>query len=420
VKALIISNYFPPSEIGGAEISAFYSAQGLATHGVRFHVLMTNARAPADESCEYWYQDILVSRRCYRYLGRNAWRELFDQRVYQSTLAVLRRFRPDIVHAHNITGASLAPLLACRRVGVPIVQTLHDLWALCPNNMMYRRDRSRCTIAPGQCRNCSACARHLEWWADLPARRVVFRLLLLRLVRVFIAPSHCYRDLHIQAGYPAARVMALPYGLPLDPPAPLSEPAAIRALHSDTHAFTLLMAGSFMEHKGADSVLAALRWLTREDAQADQRLRAWRWIIAGYIAPEYRQALAEFPNVIQLPWVPFNQMRTLFAYADIVVQPSIWQENQPLSILESFMAGTPVIGAQAGGIPELIQDGQTGFLFRAGDGEHLAEKIRAAMSLPGDRFRAMRRACRAHAQRNWSLETHAQRLYEVYQQACSR
>jgi len=419
MKALIISNFFPPNEVGGAEISAFYSAQGLITRGVQFHVLVVNARAPADESCEYRHQDIPVSRRRYRYLGRNAWRELFDRRIYRSTLAVLRRIRPDIVHAHNITGASLAPLLACRRVGVPIVQTLHDLWALCPNNMMYRRDHLCCAIAPGQRRNCGACARHLEWWADLPARRTVFRLLLGH-VRTFIAPSRFYRDLHIQAGYPAARVMALPYGIPLDPPAPLSEPAAIRALRGDACVFTVLMAGSFMEHKGADSVLTALRRLTRGDAQADQPPRVWRWIIAGYIAPEYRQALTELPNVTQLSWVPFSQMRTLFAYADVTVQPSIWQENQPLSILESFMAGTPVIGSQAGGVPELIQDGQTGFLFRTGDGEHLAEKIRAAMSLPGNRLRAMRRACRAHAERNWSLETHAQRLHEVYQQACSR
>ncbi len=419
MKTLLISNFFPPNEVGGAEISAFYSAQGLMARGVQFHALVINARAPADEQCEERYQDIPISRRRYQYLGRNPRRELFDRRVYHGTLTVLRRVRPDIVHAHNITGASLAPLLACRRAGIPVVQTLHDLWALCPNNMMYRRGQAPCMIGPGQRRNCGACAHHLEWWADVSARRMVFRLLLGH-VRMLIAPSRFYRDLHMQAGYPAARVMALPYGIPLDPPAPLSEPAAIRALRQDEGAFTLLMAGSFMEHKGADSVLAALRRLTHEDAQADQPPRAWRWIIAGYIAPEYRQALAEFRNVIQLAWVPFSQMRNLFAYADAVVQPSIWHENQPLSIMESFMAGTPVIGSQAGGIPELIQDGQTGFLFRPGDGEHLAQQIRAALTLPGDRFRAMRRACRAHAERNWSLETHAQRLHEVYQQACNR
>lgn len=419
MKALLISNFFPPSEVGGAEISAFYSAQGMMARGAQFHVLVVNARAPADEYCEDWYQGIPVSRYRYQYQGRNRWRELFDRRVYRATLTVLRRVRPDLVHAHNITGASLAPLLACRRAGIPVVQTLHDLWALCPNNMMYRRGQPPCMIRPGQRRTCGACARHLEWWADVPARRVVFRLLLGR-VRMFIAPSRFYRDLHTQAGYPAARVMALPYGIPLDPPAPLSEPAAIRALRDDQRCFTLLMAGSFMEHKGADSVVAALRRLTREDAQADQPPRAWRWIIAGYIGPEYKQALAEFRNVVQLAWVPFSQMRALFAYADAVVQPSIWHENQPLSIMESFMAGTPVIGSRAGGIPELIQDGQTGFLFRPGDGDDLAHRIRALMESPGDRLRAMRRACRAHAEQNWSLEMHAQRLHEVYQQACSR
>lgn len=417
MKALLISNFFPPNEVGGAEISAFYSAQGLMARGVQFHVLVVNARAPADEHCEDQYQGIPVSRYRYQYLGRNRWRELFDRRVYRATLTVLRRVRPDIVHAHNITGASLAALLACRRAGVPVIQSLHDLWMLCPNNMMYRRGQPPCMIGPGQRRNCGACARHLEWWADIPARRVVFRLLLGH-VRMFIAPSRFYRELHVQAGYPAARVTALPYGIPPDPPAPLSNTAAIRALREDERSFTLLMAGSFMEHKGADSVLAALRRLTHEDEQAGHARRTWRWIIAGYIPPEYRQALAEFQNVRQLDWVPFSQMRGLYAYADAVVQPSIWHENQPLSIMESFMAGTPVIGSRAGGIPELIADGETGLLFHPGDGDDLAGRIRALIESPGDRLRAMRRACRAHAEENWSLEVHAQRLREVYQQAC--
>lgn len=417
MKVLSISNFFPPGEIGGAEISAFYSAQGLMARGARLHALVVNARASVDQHVAEVYQGIPVSRYRYRYLGRNRWRELFDRRIYRATLAVLRRVKPDIVHVHNITGASLAPLIACRYVGVPVVQTLHDLWALCPNNMMYRRAQPPCSIHPGQHRNCGACARHLEWWADVPGRRWLFRRLLSH-VRVFIAPSQFYRDLHIQAGYPAARVITLPYGIPTEPLAPLSEPAVARVLRDDAGSFTLLMVGSFMEHKGADSVLAAIRQLTSEDAQAHKPSRPWRWIIAGYIDPVYKRALSEFRNVRQLAWVPFSQMRTLYAYADAVVQPSVWHENQPLSIMESFMAGTPVIGSRAGGVPELIADGETGLLFRTGDGDNLARHVRAMMNLSGDRLRVMRRACRDHAEQHWSLDHHAQRLYEIYQHVC--
>ncbi|MCX7902269.1 MAG: glycosyltransferase, partial [Burkholderiaceae bacterium] len=47
----------------------------------------------------------------------------------------LERVQPDLVHIHNVSGATLAPHLACQAAGLPVVSTLHDLWLLCPNNM---------------------------------------------------------------------------------------------------------------------------------------------------------------------------------------------------------------------------------------------------------------------------------------------
>ncbi len=62
-----------------------------------------------------------------------------------------------------------------------------------------------------------------------------------------------------------------------------------------------------------------------------------------------------------------------------MVVPSIWYENNPLSVIESLCMGTPVIGAEVGGIPELIREGD-GMLFRMGDKEELASAIVSVMS----------------------------------------
>ena len=57
------------------------------------------------------------------------------------------------------------------------------------------------------------------------------------------------------------------------------------------------------------------------------------------------------------------------------IYPSEWYENCPFSVMESQMYGTPVLGANIGGIPELIQVGKTGELFKSGNGKDLKEKI---------------------------------------------
>ena len=65
----------------------------------------------------------------------------------------------------------------------------------------------------------------------------------------------------------------------------------------------------------------------------------------------------------------------LIREARFSIYPSEWYENCPFSVMESQMYGTPVLGADIGGIPELIQVGKTGELFESGNGEDLKKKV---------------------------------------------
>jgi glycosyltransferase involved in cell wall biosynthesis len=62
--------------------------------------------------------------------------------------------------------------------------------------------------------------------------------------------------------------------------------------------------------------------------------------------------------------------------------PSLWYENQPAAVLETYAMGRPVIGSRLGGIPELIEDGQTGLLSTPGDALDLREKIQFMLERP--------------------------------------
>ena len=65
-----------------------------------------------------------------------------------------------------------------------------------------------------------------------------------------------------------------------------------------------------------------------------------------------------------------------------MVLPSEWYENAPLSVLESLAMARPVIGAQIGGIPEMVREGQSGWLFPSGDVARLADRLRTVADLP--------------------------------------
>lgn len=85
--------------------------------------------------------------------------------------------------------------------------------------------------------------------------------------------------------------------------------------------------------------------------------------------------LEGIPNLKNVGFQSGAALQRLICQAKFTVYPSIWYENCPFSVIESLMCGTPVLGAAIGGITELIEDGQTGRLFPAGDLEALQKEI---------------------------------------------
>lgn len=82
------------------------------------------------------------------------------------------------------------------------------------------------------------------------------------------------------------------------------------------------------------------------------------------------------PNIKYMGFKTGEELERLIAGARFVVYPSEWYENCPFSVMESQMHGTPVLGANIGGIPELIQEGETGELFKSGNKDDLERKIK--------------------------------------------
>ena len=100
--------------------------------------------------------------------------------------------------------------------------------------------------------------------------------------------------------------------------------------------------------------------------------------------------------------------------AACVVVPSVSYENLPLSILEAFARGKPVVGARSGGIPELVKDGETGFTFETSDAKGLARAIRSTLA-DEDLRRRMGKQARSLIAGEFSADYHYSRIMQIYE-----
>jgi glycosyltransferase involved in cell wall biosynthesis len=97
-----------------------------------------------------------------------------------------------------------------------------------------------------------------------------------------------------------------------------------------------------------------------------------------------------------------------------LILPSEWFENAPISLLEAYALGRPVIGAAIGGIPEMIREGETGFTAKSGDAEDLARvMVNLASRSSGERA-AMGRVGRDWISTEFSRSAYRQRMLDLY------
>ena len=95
----------------------------------------------------------------------------------------------------------------------------------------------------------------------------------------------------------------------------------------------------------------------------------------GDLLDELKTKYGAYGNIEFRGQMDWDDFRPLLEHARFSVTPSEWSENNPLSVLESLCLGTPVLGADIGGIPELIEPGVNGFTFTPGDTDMLRHSI---------------------------------------------
>ena len=331
-------------------------------------------------------------------------RMLYSTSARRGIAEVLDDFRPDLVHLHNVyhqlSPSVLGPVKARR---IPAVMTLHDYKLACPTYRFLDHGRPCEACLGGRFSNavrrrCNGGSLGASAVSAFESRIHATTKAYGRVDRL-VCPSRFLEGKMRRAGVYPERLRWLPNFVDVPAGSGASSPGE-----------GLVFAGRLSHEKGVDVLLRAVAPVP--EARLD---------IAGD-GPE-RPALEALASELGLGdrvvfhgRVDSDEVRKRLELAAAAVLPARWYENQPLAVLEAFAAGTPVIGTELGGIPELIEPGVDGEIVPPDNGVALTAAIRSLLSEPERAFR-MGRAGRAKVEREFGARLHLDRLYAVYAEA---
>lgn len=344
MKILFVHSLSDTNIGGGAEVMVWEQMRGLRDAGHECVLLATSDKAGLEKTDQegitiwkagirnvYWpyhkKRPVAPLRILWHALDSyNPWMQKYIREVVKIE-------KPDVASVHNLPGWSAASWRTLSQLGVPSVQVLHDYYPLCAKVTMYKNGRN----CSGQCAGCRA--------LRLPHRT------LSRYVHAVVGVSRFILDRHLSLGYFE--------GVPIQ-----------RVIHNVRDAQTLGLdaikknkahtglrfgyIGRLDSTKGVDTLINAFSNADLPDAEL--------WV-AGSGRQDYEDHLFSKASNDRIRFLGRVAPGEFYPQVDVIVVPSLWNDNLPTVVIEALAFGKPVIGSRRGGIPEMIRDGENGLLF---------------------------------------------------------
>lgn len=362
MKVLMVNKFLYPN--GGSETYIFELGKQLEKmgHKVQYFGMEDKRRIVGNEAGSYTsnmdFHTGKISKVLYPF------KIIYSSEARRKIRLVLNHFSPDVVHLNNfnfqLTPSVIYEVEKYKRQSgkkVRLIFTAHDFQLLCPNHMLR---------IPSTHKNCEKC---LEGnFSHCTKNRCIHnslaksflgqlegelyrRLKTYRYLDHIICPSHFLEKKFLTNSLYRGKTTVMHNFVNI----PKTEAPGKKGY--------VLYFGRYSEEKGIRTLLNVCR-----------RLPDVPFVFAG--SGPLEDEIGQVKNIKNVGFLRDGELRKLIAEADLSIYPSEWYENCPFSVMESIALGTPVLGADIGGIPELIQEGKTGELFKSGDEEDLYRKIK--------------------------------------------
>ena len=405
MKILMVVHQFLPRHQSGAELYTYYLSKELSKRH-QVHLFYGEV--------DYKKREYSVQRGEYKgipftkVINTNmefieTYQNLHIDKIFTN---LLEEFHPDIIHLQHLLNLSVNIISIAKAKGIPVLMTLHEYWLMCPRlGQLLKEDLTICNkIISSDCVKCienmfiisrsNSVVKLINTLRKTRGVRKLTRIILPQIwfrgnldtcikavedrtqyirnilfnVDMFIAPSLFLRDKFIKFGIPEDKIVYSDNGMNM------AYYKNIRRKESDRIRFAFI--GSQVAHKGVHVLVKAFNGVADNKAELN---------IYGdmTMSSKYSRGLAKAAknhNIYFKGRFENEQIGEILSNTDVLVVPSIWFENSPLTIHEAFIAGIPVITSNLGGMADLVQHGVNGLLFEVGNADDLRDKVNAIIN----------------------------------------
>ena len=409
-KALIIVHNHPLVAPGGSEILAYDLFESIKTHTHydAFFLAASNGQyrqsrlSTPFQTVNNAPNEILFWGGEFNHFYQS---QTNHQPVYSHFKNFLQELQPDVVHFHHSINIGLEVLSVVRQTlpNAKIVYTLHEFLLICNRDgqMLFRHNNDLCEYAsPARCNRCFP-----ELSPQKFRMREEFIKAHLKLVDVFVSPSHFLANRFVDWGITQEKLVVIENGRQIVPSAPPRD----NGESGKRNVFGFF--GQINPYKGVIFALDAVAYLVKN------KFTDFRLELFGSVDTQTKEFQHNFfqlvnrykNNVTYHGGYRNDEMPDLIKQVDWAIVPSTWWENSPLVIQEVFMHRRPIICSNIGGMAEKVEDNVTGLHFKVKNAVSLAETIKKA-SLQPDIWDRLKR----NIQPRMSIQECAQKYVSLY------
>lgn len=399
MKILLINNQHYHK--GGAHTVYFNTGELLQKHGheVYYFALKDKHTLP------YEYDEYFPQAKDYRELSflqktRAAKSFIYNKEAYNKLNEYIKLIKPDIAHVHLFMGGLTVSILeALKENNIPVVHTVHDYRLICPAYLFLNGKNEICEQCKKgkyyQCilNRCSENSFSQSGILALDAYCRKWHKNPYNFMDYLIFVSNFAMQKHKEFGLPEKIKFSVQYNF-------ISNLETIVPNYQRGEYF--LFFGRLSREKG-------ILTLIESAYKTNIKLK-----ILG-TGPLYNQIKKQETNDIEV--VGFKQGKELIQIirnASFIIVPSEWYEVLGMVIIEAYACGKPVIGADIGGIPEIIIPNETGYLFKSKNTNDLKKKIQIAKNLTVKEYECMSKNARKFAEIYFNPENQITNLINIY------
>jgi glycosyltransferase involved in cell wall biosynthesis len=405
MKILQINNYH--YYMGGSETVYLETSKLLKRFGHDVvHFSVKDEKTLSNGNLEFFVNPVKYDDSSLLGKIKNACKFVYSYEAKQKLQLLIEKEKPDIVHLHIFYGRLTSAILPIiKKNNIPVVMTLHEYKMICPVYLFLDSKNNICEKCAGKkyfyC-ILNKCNKNNLLFSVLSASESYFRDIFIpyaSYVDMFIAVSKFSYNKHIEYKPEIASKIKHIYNF-VD---------LTRYKKSANYSGNYyLYFGRLSDEKGTKILVEAFK-----------ELKGVKLYIAGegHQMQELLSLISEYSldNIVLTGFLSGKELEKIICNSKFTIVPSECYENNPLSLMESFAYGRPVIGARIGGIPELVKDGDNGFLFESRNKSSLIEAVKKAESVTKECYVQMSDNARKYVKENFDSNDHYNKLNSIYE-----